>query len=423
MNEQLIRRTSLSSLLGHPVRAHDGALLGRIAELVVATEDAGTHISSLLLTASGRLRRGQVYSVSLHSLHFSSTGELHLKPEAERPEPIDIPHASVLLERDLLDQQIIDVHGHKVVRVNDVDLVWETHDELHRLRIAEVEVGMRGAVRRLLRGLPLSAIDAMAHRFQPRVIPWEFVDLIDRDPARRVRLKIEGDRLSTMHPSDIADILEELAPAEREAVFGSLNEEIAAEALEEVDPKLQRSLLEGMESSRVADIVEEMDPGAAADLLAELPEERSEEILLEMEPEERAEVEELLEFPEDWAAGRMTTEYVAVLEDADVYQAIEALRSYEGDLDTVNEVFLLDRDGRLKGAVTLAKLALSNGETKLIDVKDAHLHTCSIDAGSRAIAEQFDKYNLRSLAVLDHDRQLAGVIYPEHVIALLRAGH
>jgi len=423
MNDQLVRRTSLSSLLGAPVRAHDGTVLGRIAELVVATENSGTHISSLLLTASGRLRGGQVQSVPVHALHLSHTGELHLKQDAERSEPIDIPHASVLLERDLLDQQIIDVHGHKVVRVNDVDLVWEIHDEVHRLRIAEVEVGMRGAVRRLLRGLPLNAVDAMAHRFQPRVIPWEFVDLIDRDPARRVRLKIEGDRLSTMHPSDIADILEELAPAEREAVFGSLNEEIAAEALEEVDPKLQRSLLEGMESSRVADIVEEMDPGAAADLLAELPEERSEEILLEMEPEERAEVEELLEFPEDWAAGRMTTEYVAVPEDADVYQAIEALRSYEGDLDTVNEVFLLDQDGRLKGAVTLAKLALSNAETKLIDVKEAHLHTCSIDAGSRAIAEQFDKYNLRSLAVLDHDRQLAGVIYPEHVIALLRAGH
>lgn len=423
MIEQPVRRTSLSSLLGQPVRAHGGLPLGRIAELVVATEDGGTHISSLLLTASGRLRGGQVHSVPLHALHLSSTGELHLKQEAEQPQPIDIPHASVLLERDLLDQQIIDVHGHKVVRVNDVDLVWETHDELHRLRIAEVEVGMRGAVRRLLRGLPANAVDAMAHRFQPRVIPWEFVDLIDRDPARRVRLKIEGDRLSTMHPSDIADILEELAPAEREAVFGSLDEEIAAEALEEVDPKLQRSLLEGMESSRVADIVEEMDPGAAADLLAELPEERSEEILLEMEPEERAEVEELLEFPEDWAAGRMTTEYVAVPEDADVHQAIEALRNFEGDLDAVNEVFLLDSAGRLKGAVTLSKLALSNGETKLMDVKEAHLHTCSIDAGSRAIAEQFDKYNLRSLAVLDHDRQLAGVIYPEHVIALLRAGH
>ncbi|MEK6398461.1 MAG: CBS domain-containing protein, partial [Terriglobus sp.] len=325
--------------------------------------------------------------------------------------------------RDLLDQQIIDVHGHKVVRVNDVDLVWETQAEDHRLRIAEVEVGMRGAVRRLLKGLPHTAVEAMAHRFQPRVIPWEFVDLIDRDPARRVRLKIEGDRLSSMHPSDIADILEELAPAEREAVFGSLDEEIAAEALEEVDPKLQRSLLEGMESSRVADIVEEMDPGAAADLLAELPEERSEAILHEMEPAERAEVEELLEFPEDWAAGRMTTEYVGVPEDSNVHDAIEALRNFEGDLDTVNEVFLLDDNGHLKGAVTLARLALSTSETKLLDVKEAHLHTCSIDAGSRAIAEQFDKYNLRSLAVLEHDGQLAGVIYPEHVIALLRAGH
>jgi CBS domain-containing protein len=423
MNDQPVRHTSLSSLLGRPVLAHDGVPVGRIAELVVSAENSGTHISSLLLTSTGKLRGGQVHSVLLHAVHFSHSGELLLKEGAERPQPIDIPHASVLLERDLLDQQIIDVHGHKVVRVNDVDLVWEIHEEQHRLRIAEVEVGMRGAVRRLLRGLPLNAVDAMAHRFQPRVIPWEFVDLIDRDPARRVRLKIEGDRLSTMHPSDIADILEELAPAEREAVFGSLDEEIAAEALEEVDPKLQRSLLEGMESSRVADIVEEMDPGAAADLLAELSEERSEEILHEMEPAERAEVEELLEFPEDWAAGRMTTEYVAVPEDADVHQAIEALRSFEGDLDAVNEVFLLDSDGRLKGAVTLAKLALSNGETKLVDVKEAHLHTCSIDAGSRAIAEQFDKYNLRSLAVLDHDRQLAGVIYPEHVIALLRAGH
>lgn len=422
MTEQTIRRTSLSSLLGCPILGQDGTSLGRIAELVVSQEHAGTHIAGLLLTPSGRMRGGSILLIPLQHIQFGSAGDMRLRNDAPAPETVGAPEASVLLERDLLDQQIIDVHGHKVVRVNDVDLVWETHGEEPRLRIAEVEVGMRGAARRLLKGLPHTMVEAVAHRFQPRVIPWEFVDLIDRDPARRVRLKIEGDRLSSMHPSDIADILEELAPAEREAVFGSLDEEIAAEALEEVDPKLQRSLLEGMESSRVADIVEEMDPGAAADLLAELPEERSEEILHEMEPAERAEVEELLEFPVDWAAGRMTTEYVALPEDSDVAEAIEALRNFEGDLDTVNEVFLLDEEGCLRGAVTLAKLALSNGETKLLDVKEAHLHTCSIDAGSRAIAEQFDKYNLRSLAVLEHDGQLVGVIYPEHVIALLRAG-
>ncbi len=182
--------------------------------------------------------------------------------------------------------------------------MWESQDEtVCDLRIAEVEVGMRGAARRLLKGLPPSAVNAVASSFRPRVIPWEFVDLIDRDPARRVRLKVAEDRLSRMHPSDIADILEELGPAERDAVFTSLNEEVAAEALEEVDPKLQRSLLEHMDSGRVADIVEEMDPAAAADLLSELSEERSDAILEQMEPEDRQEVEDLLEFRDDEAAG------------------------------------------------------------------------------------------------------------------------
>ena len=422
MTEQTIRRTSLSSMMGTRVLDAEGNASGRIAEFLLQAEEAGTHVSCLVLSASGKVRDKQVYSVPLKDLTFSHHGEIRLRAASER-KLMELSPSSVLLERDLLDQQIIDVHGHKVVRVNDVDLVWEVEDDsICRLRIAEVEVGMRGAVRRLLKGLPHSLVESLARHFQARVIPWEFVDLIDRDPARRVRLKIEGDRLSHMHPSDIADILEELAPAEREAVFGSLDEEIAAEALEEVDPKLQRSLLEGMESSRAADIVEEMDPGAAADLLAELPEERSEAILHEMEPEERAEVEELLEFPEDWAAGRMTTDYVALPDTADVQQAVDALRAFEGDLETVNDVFLLNNEQQLTGVVNLARIILADRNTPLKAIREPRMHTCTIDAGSREIAEQFDKYNLRSLAVLEHDRQLAGVIYPEHVIALLRAG-
>jgi sporulation protein YlmC with PRC-barrel domain len=422
MTEQTIRRASLSSLMGKRVLDASGAVSGRVAEFLLQAEEAGTHVSCLLLSDTGKVHAKQVFSVPLKELTYSHEGEIRLRPTSER-KLMELSPSSVLLERDLLDQQIIDVHGHKVVRVNDVDLVWEVEeDSVCKLRIAEVEVGLRGAVRRLLKGLPNGLVEAVAHRFQARVIPWEFVDMIDRDPARRVRLKIEGDRLSHMHPSDIADILEELAPAEREAVFTSLDEEIAAEALEEVDPKMQRALLEGMESSRVADIVEEMDPGAAADLLAELSEERSEAILHEMEPEERAHVEELLEFPEDWAAGRMTTEYVGVPETADVHAAISALRVFEGDLDSINEIFLLNDQQHLTGVVNLARMMLADSATPLKAIREPRIHTCSIDTGSREIAELFDKYNLRSLAVLEHDRQLAGVIYPEQVIALLRAG-
>ncbi len=420
MSTMHARRTTVAMLLGRPVLRQDGSTAGRVAEFLFRGLQSTTHVYALVLTRSGRFRDTEAVTVPLAQLQLQTDTSMVLA-DGYIPERLTEDVSSVLLERDVLDQQIIDVHGHKVVRVNDVDLVWECADgHACDLRIAEVEVGMRGALRRLLHGLPASAIESVAHRFQPRLIPWEFVDLIDRDPARRVRLNVEQDRLSRMHPSDIADILEDLAPAERDAVFTSLNEEIAAEALEEVDPRLQRSLLEHMESSRVADIVEEMDPGAAADLLSELPEERSDAILRQMEPEERQEVEELLEFAEDVAAGIMTSDVVAVPVGATVADAVQAMRDFEGDVETVTEIFLTDAEGKLRGVVNLARILLASGDTPLSQIQEERIHCCRVDMTAKQIAEQFDKYNLRSLAVVEAGDKLEGVIYAEHVIALLR---
>ena len=132
-----------------------------------------------------------------------------------------------------------------MVRVNDVDLEWMGQGAAHLLRVAEVEVGLRGAFRRVFKGLlPRATLERLSRKFAARGIPWQFVDVIEVDPARRVKLRIEHERLADMHPSDLADILEDLAPAEREAVFTSLDEEVAAETLEEVEPKLQKALLE-----------------------------------------------------------------------------------------------------------------------------------------------------------------------------------
>jgi len=328
-----------------------------------------------------------------------------------------------LLDYDLLDQQIIDVDGRKVVRVNDVNLAWEAGEavgETAGLRIVEVEVGTRGASRRLLKGLPEGAVEGVSQLFQSRVIPWACVDLIERDPARRVRLKIGQERLAKLHPSDIADILEDLAPAEREAVFSSLPEETAAEALEEIDPKMQKALLQGLDSERAADILEEMDPGAAADVLGELSEEESEAILEEMEPEERHEVEELLEFSADSAAGRMTTDFVSAPKEATVADAVQALRDFEGDPDTITEIYLIGKDEKLVGVVMLPRLLLATPETKLATLSEGHNVRCSLDANDRDVAELFDKYNLRSLPVVDHHGRMAGTIHAEQVIAQLR---
>jgi flagellar motility protein MotE (MotC chaperone)/sporulation protein YlmC with PRC-barrel domain len=325
------------------------------------------------------------------------------------------------LQQDLIDRQIIDIHGRKVVRANDVDLEWMGQGAAHLLRVAEVEVGLRGAFRRVFKGLlPRATLEKFSRKFAARGIPWQFVDVIEVDPARRVKLRIEYERLAEMHPSDLADILEDLAPAEREAVFTSLDEEVAAETLEEVEPKLQKSLLEKLDEERIADIVEEMDPGAAADLLAELPDEQSDAILEEMEPEERQEVQELLEFDEDSAAGCMTTDFISLPMDATVAQAIEAVRGFDGDPDSVTEIYLLDEQEVLRGTISLARLIVAHPETRLAVLAEPRVLSCPSGLHQNQLAELFDKYNLHALPVVDAQGRMVGAVQADHVINFLR---
>jgi CBS domain-containing protein len=327
-----------------------------------------------------------------------------------------------LLARDLLDQQIIDVHGRKVVRVNDVELHPDTGNGRIVLKVGSVDVGARGAIRRLLKGVvPMAALRLVLQRIPPRLIPWEFVDLIETDPARRVKLKISHERLARLHPADIADIVEELAPDEREAVFETLDEEVAAGALEEVRPRVQKSIVESLDSGRAAEIVEEMNPDAAADLLADLPEKHASEILREMAPEERQEVADLLEFGETTAAGRMNTEFLALDANATVNDAIEALRHFEGGVESVSTIFLVDQQARLIGTVPLARLVLAKSDEKLSTQAQEPLVFVHAGASEKQVAEIFDKYNLLTLPVLDAEGKLTGVITSDDVISLLRA--
>ncbi|HUR37415.1 MAG TPA: CBS domain-containing protein, partial [Terriglobales bacterium] len=346
---------ALSELLGATVFDVNGVMSGRVREVALAPQDDPSRIAALIVrTPQGDrvLTPKLIAEVGISTVRATTRSEDWL--------PLASSEGFLLLERDLLDQQIIDVHGRKVVRVNDVEFSIERINGNAGLKIYEVEVGPRGAVRRLLKGIvPRRAVSALALRLTARAIPWDFVDLIETDPSRRVKLKIDHDRLSKLHPADIADILEELAPAQREAIFESLDEEVAADALEEIDPKLQASLVESLDSDHAADIVEEMDPDAAADLLENLPADTSEEILDEMEDEEREEVEELLEFHEDTAAGRMTTDFLAVAPTATVEQAIDVLRAYEGGVETINTIYLIDADEKCVGSVSLAMLAMA----------------------------------------------------------------
>jgi magnesium transporter len=410
---------SLSELLGATVYDPSGAATGRVREVTLAPQEDRNRIASFIVkTKSGN-----------RVLPFSAVATIDANIHAST-NPADWPAANgaeglFLLERDLLDQQVIDVHGRKVVRVNDVDLQVDATAEAglaHAiLRIQSVDIGVRGAVRRLLRGLaPRAALHVLLQRIPPRTIPWSFVDLIETDPARRIKLKISHEGLAKLHPADIADIVEDLAPDEREAVFRTLDEDVAAETLEEVEPNIQKSIVESLDSERAADIVQEMDPDAAADLLADLSEDHTEQILDEMQPEASQEVVELLEHREETAAGRMTTEFLALPVNATVENAIGVMREFEGGIESVSTIYLVDDVGTLVGAVPLVKLVLALPDTPLRSLTHDPLVLTHKETRDNEVAELFDKYNLVTLPVIDEHNKLAGVITSDDVITMLR---
>jgi len=407
---------ALSELLGTTVYDATGAASGRVREVALALQEDRSKIAMLIVKTSTGNRLLPLSAVS------AINGGVRASTTAGEWTRADGSEGMLLLSRDLLDQQVIDVHGRKVVRVNDVDFYQETALGRPQLKVEGVDVGARGAIRRLLKGLvPSSALRAMLQRVPQREIPWDFVDLIETDPARRVKLKISHDRLAKLHPADIADIVEDLAPDEREAVFETLDEEVAAGALEELEPKVQKSVVESLEPNRAADIVEEMQPDAAADLLADLPEERTAEILVQMQPEERQEVADLLEFKENTAAGRMTTEYIALPVTSSTNDAIAALRTFEGRMESMSTIFLIDSHGTLAGAVPLAKIVLAPAATPMLALTQEPLISCPEDAKEKEFAELFDKYNLLTLPVVDEHSRLLGVVTPDDVINMLRA--
>lgn len=406
---------ALSELLGLTVYDSTGAASGQVREVALSPQEDRSRISLLIVkTSSGNrlLPIGAVSGINGGVRASTAVADWVLANGGE---------GLLLLSRDLLDQQVIDVHGRKVVRVNDVDFHQDSTPGRPLLKVGGVDVGARGAVRRLLKGvIPALALRALLQRVPPREIPWDFVDIIETDPARRVKLKISNERLAKLHPADIADIIEDLAPDEREAVFETLDEGVAADAMEELEPKVQKSVVESLDSDRAADIVEEMEPDAAADLLADLSDERTAEILVQMQPEERQEVTDLLEFRENTAAGRMTTEYIAMPVVATTNDAIDAMRTFEGRMESMSTIFLIDSHGTLAGAVPLAKIVMAPLGTALLSLTQEPLISCQEDAKEKEFAELFDKYNLLTLPVVDKQNRLTGLITPDDVINMLR---
>jgi len=395
-----------------------GNFVGRVKEIFVEPADQANRISRLLLS------RGQYRPLVARHDQIANVepGRVGLTTDESALELYHPNEAWLAVQKDLLDQQIIDTNGRKVVRVNDIDLTEQRINGNTELRITQVDVGLAGAVRRLLQGVvPPMAIRRLQAKLPPRTIRWEFVNLIESDPLRRVKLRMSSDKLAQLHPADLAEIMEVLSPAERQGIIDSLDEETAAEAIAELDKRLQTQVLEKLNPEKAADILEEMSPDEAADLIASLPPETSKEVMEEMEHREATEVEALMKFDENTAGGMMNPEMVVVGEDATRGEVVDFIRFNEISPDQLDNVVLINRDSALAGTVPIARLLLASPEQRLDEIKFEPLLSVRADTDQKDVFELFDKYNLRSLAVVDEANRPIGAITVDDVVSRMHA--
>lgn len=410
------RLVYLTELTGMRLTGPAGDRLGRVREAALAPREHPRRVSRFLF-GDGRTR----FQVRFDQVRSITPQGITLTDDSFAPYQADESH--LLLDRDLLDQQIVDVNGRKVVRVNDVALRIENRPDRAELWVHEVGVGLQGAFRRLTEGLlPYRTIRSLGERIAPNSIPWEYCNIVEPDSRRRLKLRISHDRIGQLHPADVADIIEELGPAERGALIETLDKSVAAEALEEVDPKIQISVLHNLDRETAAGILDEMEPDAAADILNALNDEESEQLLEEMEEETKADVGELLEYDEETAGGMMTNSYLAVPQDATVADALAGLRENDYLIKTITHVFLIDDDERLVASAPVGRLLTSTPDHPLRPLAFRETVRVDILADSERVVELFDKYNCYALPVVDETGVLYGVITADDVIAYLKPG-
>jgi CBS domain-containing protein len=408
------RLVYLTELTGLRLEGPNGVRIGHVLDAAIAPREHPRRVSTYLF-GDGRtrfqFRYDQVASITSDRIVLSDDNFAPYYPDDYR----------LLLAHALLDQQIVDVNGRKVVRVNDIALRIEHSSGRDELWIQDVGVGLQGAFRRLTEGvLPRRLIRRLQQKFPEIAIPWEYCNIVEPDPQRRLKLLISHDRLSQIHPADLADIVEELGPAEREVLFETFKTDVAAEALEEVEPKIQVSILNSLDQDRAADILEEMAPDSAADLLNALDDEHSEEILEEMEDEPAADVEELLDYDEDTAGGMMTNYFLAMPQDATVLAAIEEMRAEDYLVKTLTHVFLTDDDEKLVASIPVGRLLVTDPSQPLKPLAFRETARVDVTADRDLVVETFDKYNCYALPVVDEVGILRGVITADDVIAVLK---
>jgi magnesium transporter len=394
--------TFVSSIIGKPVTDVEGERIGKLKDLIVVQRSEIAHPQVVALVV-GR-GKGSLL-IPIGDVVILTAQAIPVSKSLSQVTPYQPTQRDLYLIRDVLDMQIIDVNGIRVVRVNDLELT-KVNGSIY---VSNVDTGSSGILRRLgLTGLLRFLEDRHWVSKRSGFISWDNVELIARDQP--MRLKVPGEKLAELHPADLAEIISDLSRAESSMLLETLDVKAVADTLEEVEPEFQVSLIEQMPDERIADVLEEMSPDEAADLLAELPDERGEELLSLMESDEAADVRRLLAYPDESAGGIMTTEYATVRPEMSAGQVIEFLRQSAHEAETIYYVYVTDDENHLVGVFSLRQLVLSQPATPVSEFMETKVIAVDLLDDQDDIAQLVSKYNLLAVPVVDEDKVMHGIV-------------
>jgi CBS domain-containing protein len=397
----------LSQVLGRPIRDLEGERVATIKDVIVRLGEEEDHPPVTGFVA--RYRRRNFFLPRWRITQFNDQGArlnsdiLDLRPFKRRED-------EVLLARDVLDKQLIDVDGKRVVRVNDVQLI----EAAGEFRVTGADVSLQGLWRRLV---PAGFIGTAR---PVEVIDWKDVGYLATDAAT-VQLKSSSDKLSRLHPVEIARLAEALSYHHGSEIVEALNDEIAAEMLEEMPALAQARIINEMDEERAADILEWMSPDEAADVLGDLPEAKAEDLLHRMEDEEQADVAELLPYEDDTAGGLMTTEFVTLPRALTVGEALARLREMAETPNMIYYLYVVEEEGswKLLGVIALRSLILAEPSAPLDEVMRDEFQTAHPDDSAKDVAHKIAEYNLLALPVVDEAGDILGIITVDDAMEML----
>ena len=386
-----------SQLIGREILDSKGNKVARLKDLVADFSKKYPTITHLVFE-----KKGQPWKIPWKYLDSVEKIGIFLSEELDKINLEDVKAEDMLLEDVILDQQVVDIDGLKMVRVNDIVLEKVGND----FCFTSIDIGFKGILRRLWLAKLNKTLFA---KYPPNIIKWEGVETMNPH-LKNIQLNVPQQKISQLHPADIANFIEDLSHKERAVIFKGLDNEKAADTLEESEPHIQKSVVRHLKKERIAKILESMAPDEAVDLLLMFPHNKINEFLCLIDSQKAKVIKKILKYDTNAAGGIMTTEYVSVPKDYTTDQTIQLVREKGSLLEQTHYLYVVDSEHHLMGVISMKDLLLNKGEAKLADIMKKRVIHVRTNATARVIQGLFKKYNLLSLPVLDNEKKLVGII-------------